>query len=201
MKTTTFLRRTIKTASFLAILLVLISFKNDKPTSQNSLEDSKDLIWNHENKDNMAIPIKFNINDLERKDVQVVLEIDTDGITQQNLDTKVLFVNVGDSTPSRTGNPKNFLTKVYKNKKIQWSAVAKDETSGLTIDVLAVFRKQDGGAEIVDNFDYDRSKKGVVVAKIKNKKVEGFENYNVVFRINEEPARTFVVDPKLQMGP
>tara|TARA_R100000935_G_C2828833_1_gene163859 strand:+ start:1034 stop:1546 length:513 start_codon:yes stop_codon:yes gene_type:complete len=149
----------------------------------------------------VLISFKTDNNDLERKDVQVVLVIDTDGINVQNLDTKVLFVNVGDSTSSRTGNPSNFITKVYKNKKIQWSAVPKDETSGLTIDVLFVFRKQDGGVEMVDDYDYDKSKKGVVVAKIKNKKVEGFENYNVIFRINEEPVRTFQVDPKLQMVP
>ncbi len=201
MKTTTFLRRTIKTASFLAILLVLISFKKEKQISQDYMENTKDLVWNNENIDNMAIPIKLNINDLERKDVQVVLVVDTDGINEQNLESKVLFVNVGDSTASRTGNSKNFLTKVYKNKKIEWSAVPKDETSSLSIDVLAIFRKEDGGAEIMEDIYIEEGKKGVVTAKIKNKKVDGIENYSVVFRINEETPRTFVIDPKLQMGP
>ncbi|WP_026838183.1 hypothetical protein [Gillisia sp. JM1] len=200
MKTTTLLKRTIRTASFLTILLVLISFKNEKPTSQNYLEISKELVLNNENDYNLAIPVKNNAIEVERKDVQVVLVIDTDGINEANLDAKVLFVNVGDTTATRSGDPKNFLTKVYKNRKIEWSAVPQNENSSLTIDVLAIFRKEDGGAELMEDIYIEEGKKGVVTAKIKNKKVEGIENYSVVFRINEEPPRTFVVDPKLQMG-
>ncbi|CAM4247824.1 hypothetical protein [Gillisia hiemivivida] len=201
MKTTTLLKRTIRTASFLTILLVLISFKHEKPKSQNSLEISKDLVLNNVNDYNLAITVKNNTIEVERKDVQVVLVIDTDGINNSNLDSKVLFVNVGDTTENRSGYSKNFLTKVYKNKKIQWSAVPQDENSSLTIDVLAIFRKEDAGAEIMEDIYIEEGKKGVVTAKIKNKKVVGIENYSVVFRINEEIPRTFTVDPKLQMGP
>lgn len=200
MKKSTFLKRAIKTLVFLSILLVLISFKNEKPAPDVAMDTNKQLELFAANTNNQITSNNRLALDMERKDVRIILEIDTEGITESNLDSKVVFINVGDTTSTGSGNPKTFLTKVYKNKKVEWSAVPKNINSNITIDVVAIFRKEDGGAEIMDNIYVEEGKKGVVIAKIKNKKVEGIENYNVVFRINEQPPRIFVVDPKLEMG-
>jgi len=200
MKKGTLLKRAISSVVFLSIILILISFKNEKPAPDVAIDSNKQLEMIAANTDNLISSNNSIALDMERKDVRIILEIDTEGITESNLDSKVVFINVGDTTSTGSGNPKTFLTKVYKNKKVEWSAVPKNINSNVTIDVVAIFRKEDGGAVIMDDTYVEEGKKGVVIAKIKNKKVEGIENYNVVFRINEQPPRIFVVDPKLKMG-
>jgi hypothetical protein len=201
MKTTTFLKRTIRTASFLTILLVLISFKNEKPTSQNSLESSKELVLNAENLDNLAIPIRNQDVQLPSKDAYVLLEIDTEKINERNLDSTVVFINVGEDPTTNSGNPKDFLTIVYKNMKINWKGAPKDINSSAIIDILNIERKEEGGAKILKFSTKKNEKKGVEI-KIKNKKIDGQEFYKVKFSITEgNLVRTFEVDPKLQMGP
>jgi hypothetical protein len=201
MKTTTFLKRTIRTASFLTILLVLISFKNEKPTSQNSLESSKELVLNAENLDSLAIPIRNQDVQLPSKDAYVLLEIDTEKINERNLDSTVVFINVGEDPTTNSGNPKDFLTIVYKNMKINWKGAPKDINSSAIIDILNIERKEEGGAKILKFSTKKNEKKGVEI-KIKNKKIDGQEFYKVKFSITEgNLVRTFEVDPKLQMGP
>ncbi len=199
MKTSTLLKRTIRTANFLIILLILISFKAERPTLKNSLENTKELAFNAEN---LYKPV-VNTNSLditiERKDTHILLTVDTETINQNNIDAKVVFSDDRSDPIENPGDPKTFISKVDKNKKVFWSAVPKDPIIDLSIDVLAIFRKEDGGAEIMEDVYIEEGRKGVVVAKIKNKKVFGLENYSVVFRINEDNPRTFVVDPKLEM--
>ncbi len=200
MKTSTFLKRTIRTLSVLIILLVLISFQNEQPAPKNSSENFKELAIHTKHLDNTVVAINALGIAIERKDTHILLTVDTETINQNNIDAKVVFSD-DRSTPSENpGDPKTFISIVDKNKKVYWSAVPKDPNSGLSIDVLAIFRKEDGGAEIMEDIYIEEGKKGVVVAKIKNKKVLGLENYSVVFRINEDTPRTFVVDPKLEMG-
>jgi hypothetical protein len=201
MKTSALLKRTIRTASFLTILLVLISFKNEKPRSQNSLENSKELVLNAENIDNLAIPIRNQDVQLPSKDAYVLLEIDTEKINERNLDNTVVFINVGEDPTTNSGNPKDFLTIVYKNMKINWKGVPKDPNSSAIIDILNIERKEEGGAKILKFSTKKNEKKGVEI-KIKNKKIEGQEFYKVKFSITEgNLVRTFEVDPKLKMGP
>ncbi len=84
--------------------------------------------------------------------------------------------------------------------KVYWSAVPKDATSTETVDVLAIYRKPEGGAEILKTTFKDPNKDGIIIGKIKNKKVNGLEEYSVLIRINGDTIKTFMVDPKLEMG-
>tara|TARA_R100001369_G_scaffold92896_1_gene141130 strand:+ start:157703 stop:157963 length:261 start_codon:yes stop_codon:yes gene_type:complete len=83
--------------------------------------------------------------------------------------------------------------------KVYWSGVAKDTTTGDEVAILGIFRKPDGGADILESLSKDPNKNGVVVGKVKNKSISGFEYYSVEFRINGDTLRTYLVDPKLKM--
>lgn len=199
MKTNTLFKSILKTVAVIVFLLAITSFKNSTSVIITSTEEVKQT---RKTADSLNIQLSLNDVeiDLERKDVQVLLTVDTERINERNIEDMVVFSNLNEDNPRSSAKPKDFVTLVYKNKKISWSAVAKDEDSDVSIDVLAIFRKEDGGAEIMEDIYIAEGKKGVVVAKIKKKKVEGIESYSVVFRINEASPRTFVVDPKLKMG-
>lgn len=135
-----------------------------------------------------------------RKDTNILLTVDTENITEE---TKNEFVVISDdrSDPSEnSGSPSEHVALVDKNMKIYWSAQALNPETGTTVDVLGIFRKTDGGAEILDGVFRDPNKDGIVMGKIKNKNVEGLEYYNIMIRVNEETPRTFVIDPKIQMS-
>ncbi len=133
-----------------------------------------------------------------RKDTNVLLTVDTENITEETVEE---FVKISDDRSGSSENvlPSNHVALVDKNMKIYWSAEALNPQLGTTVDVLGIFRKPEGGAEILDGVFRDPNKDGIVMGKIKNKKVEGLEYYNIMIRINEETPRTFVIDPKLQM--
>ncbi len=179
MKTSTLLKRAIKTASFLTILLVLISFENEKPIYLP----------------NTTIPgIQQN------KDTHILLTVDTKTINENNINSKVVFSDDRSDPTTNPGNPETFTSIVDKNMKVYWSAVPKDANSTDTVDVLSIYRKPEGGAEILEATFKDPNKDGIIIGKIKNKKVNGLELYSVLIRINGDTIKTFLVDPKLQMG-
>ncbi|MCC8360690.1 hypothetical protein [Salinimicrobium sediminilitoris] len=132
------------------------------------------------------------------KDTNVLLTVDTENITEETVEE---FVKISDdrSGSSEGVLPSDHVALVEKNMKIFWSAEALDPQLETTVDVLGIFRKPEGGAEILDGVFRDPNKDGIVMGKIKNKKVNGLEYYNIMIRINEETPRTFVIDPKLQM--
>ncbi len=201
MKTSTLLKRTIRIASFLAAILILISFNTNNLKSERNLDHSKELSWNAAN-----TLLQHNIiaqqegNDVKR-DTHVLLTIDTKMINETNMDSTIVFSD-DRSDPSRNpGNPKEFTSIVDKNMKIYWSGIAKDPNSNAVIKIIEIIRKQEGGAEILKKTFKDPNKDGVVVGKIKNKKVGGFEYYSVKFSITQGDLITELeVDPKLQMG-
>jgi hypothetical protein len=202
MKTITLRKETFRFASILAICLILGSCKNEQTPSENSLKESKELALKSGDLASMAIanPIISQPEIQESKDTYVLLTIDTKTINENNVDSKVVFSDDRSDPATNPGNPKTFTSIVDKNMKIYWSGVAKDEDSNETIDIIAIYRKPEGGAEILESTFRDPNKDGIVIGKVKNKKVNGLEYYIVVFRINGETPRTFAVDPKLQMG-
>ncbi|TVZ27633.1 hypothetical protein JM83_2683 [Gillisia sp. Hel_I_86] len=200
MKTNTLLKRTIKIVGFLTILLVLLSFKNEKRASEIYLEHVNELAMRMEAPVNLAVPHKNSVMDVERRDTHILLTIDTENIDEGNLNATIVFSDDRSDPSENPGNPEKFTSVVDKNMKIYWSGIPKDENSTDVIYILEVIRKQQGGAEILKKTFKDPNKDGVVVGKVKNKKVEGFEYYSVKFSINGTTVRTFEVDPKLKMG-
>lgn len=133
------------------------------------------------------------------KDTNVLLRVDTENITE---DTKNEFVFISDDRSESSENsssPSEHIALVEKNMKIYWRAEALDPQSGVTVDVLGIFRKTEGGSEILEGVFRDPNKDGIIMGKIKNKKVEGMEYYNIMIRVNSENPKTFVIDPKLKM--
>lgn len=138
-----------------------------------------------------ALPIVF------RKDTNVLLTVDTENITEENKNESVF---ISDDRSDNRALPSQHVAEVDKNMKIYWSAEALDPASGITVDVVEIFRKPEGGAEILDGVFRDPNKDGVVMGKIKNKKVSGMEYYNIVIRVNGDTPQTYVIDPKLKMN-
>lgn len=199
MRTITTPYELLRYAVILAILLLLGSCKHDHELSLNVAHDSKEVAL----AESMLVdwPITNNLISgiQDARDTNVLLTIDTKTINENNVDSKVVFSDDRSDPISNPGNPSTFTSLVDRNMKVFWSGVAKDPDSDETIDIIAIYRKPQGGAEILESTFRDPNKDGIVVGKVKNKKVQGQEYYSVVFRINGETPRTFVVDPKLQM--
>lgn len=200
MKTTTLLKRMIDTISFLMIILVLFSFKSEKPVATYSVDNCIELIFNEGVWNNPIDNLHFLKMGLESKDAEVLLTIDTETINENNLNTTVVFSNVGESEQGSSGNPSNFLTTVYKKMKISWKGVPKDQNSTAIIEITDVERKLDGGAKLL-RFGTKEYKNKALEMKIKGRYIEGIEYYNVKFKITEgDSVREFEIDPKLEMG-
>ncbi len=67
------------------------------------------------------------------KDTNVTVTVNTDSITQTNIDQTVVFSDdLGDLIP--IDRPELFTSKVYKNQKITWTAVAENGTTPIFIE-------------------------------------------------------------------
>ncbi len=136
---------------------------------------------------------------IKRKDTRVLITVNTDSLNSSNIDEMIVLSDDRSDPSENPGNPSAFTSWVDKNQKIYWSGVPKDENSTDVINILEIYRKTDGGAEILDKTFKDPDKNGVVVGKIKNKKVEGLEYYNIKFMINNDTTKVYDIDPKLRM--
>jgi hypothetical protein len=135
-----------------------------------------------------------------REDTNVRLTVDTENITEENHDETVAISDDRSDPSEVSGKPSEHVTWVDKNMKIYWSAEPLDSQTGTTVDVLGIFRKTEGGAEILEAVFRDPNRDGIVMGKIKNKKVEGIEYYNILIRVNGETSQTYLIDPKLKMS-
>ena len=197
MRTITFLNRAIQFTSLLFIFCILISCDQNKKTH---LDNSKELAIKTDLVNTSGNLIRFsNSEEIQAKDTHILLTIDTKTINQNNINSKVIFSDDRSNPNENSGDPASFTSKVDKNMKVYWSGVAKDTTTGDEVAILGIFRKPDGGAEILESLSKDPNRKGVVVGKVKNKSISGFEYYSVEFRINQDTLRTYLVDPKLKM--
>ncbi len=200
MKTSTILKRAIETISFLMILLVLFSFKNENPVTAYSEDNCLEISFNEGICINPIDKPLFLKMAAISKDAEVLLTIDTENINENNLNTTVVFSNVGETESGGSGDPSNFLTTVYQKMKITWRGVPKDQNSTAVIEVTDVERKIDGGAKLL-RFSTKEYKNKALEMKIKGRYIEGTEYYNVKFRITDgNSVREFEIDPKLEMG-
>jgi len=142
---------------------------------------------------------KGHIDTILKKDTHVLVTVNTDSLNRSNMDSMILLSDDRSDPSENPGNPSTFTSLVDKNQKIYWSGVAKDKNSTDVINILKIYRKTDGGAVILDKTFKDPDKNGVVVGKIKNKKVEGLEYYNIRFMVNQDSTKIYDIDPKLRM--
>ncbi len=196
MRTITFLKRLIPFVSFLFIFCVLISCDQHK---KSHLKNSKEMAMKSAINKNAGETFLNSSVQSQSKDTHILLTIDTKTINQNNLNSKVVFSDDRSDPAQNPGDPASFTSIVNKNMKVYWSGVAKDTTSGDVVNILGVYRKPDGGSEILEIIGKDPNKNGVVVGKVKNKSVSGFEYYSVEFEINQDTLMVFLVDPKLKM--
>jgi hypothetical protein len=146
----------------------------------------------------LSSPMTFN--EPVRKDTQVLLTVDTKNISESTIEEHVVITDDREGAEAGGSAPSEHIAVVDRKMKIYWRAETLDPQVQATVDVLGIFRKPDGGAEILDGVFRDPNKDGVIMGKIKDKRVEGLEHYNIMIRINEETPRTFVIDPKLRMN-
>lgn len=146
------------------------------------------------NSDLLSEPVTFGM------DTNVLLKVDTENITQDNYDGTVEITDDRSNSSEVSRKPSEHVALVDKNMKIYWRAEPLDPQLGVTVDVLGIFRKTEGGAEILENVFRDPNQDGIVMGKIKNKNIDGLEYYNILIRVNGETPETYVIDPKLKMS-
>ena len=162
-------------------------------TSQNEDSKKQELV-----SEEVSLMSKTEISVL-REDTNVLLTVDTENITEENYDETVEMSDDRSNPSEVSRKPSEHVARVDKNMKIYWRAQPLDPQTGVTVDVVGIFRKVEGGAEILENVFRDPNQDGIVMGKIKNKNVEGLEYYDILIRINGETPKTFMIDPKLEM--
>ena len=184
--------RIIKKAGILIVVLVMFTlvFAGKQKSTDTS------------NIDVLTAAIHSNVQDQDnaflKQDTHVLLTVNTDSLNSSNTDVMIVLSDDRSDPSENPGNPIAFTSWVDKNQKIYWSGVPKDENSTDVINILEIYRKTEGGAEILDKTFKDPDKNGVVVGKIKDKKVEGLEYYNIKFMVNQDTTKIYDIDPKLR---
>ncbi|MCH4824393.1 hypothetical protein ML462_14565 [Gramella lutea] len=135
----------------------------------------------------------------EGEDTYVVVTVDTENINEDNLNTTVFFTDSRSNSTSNVSSPENHIALVDKNRKIFWSGRTLENT-GEIIEIVEIYRKEEGGEFILVRTYTDPEMEGFVIGDIRSDYVEGFEFYNLILTIYGETERTFVIDPKLQMN-
>ncbi|SOC80842.1 hypothetical protein SAMN06296241_2405 [Salinimicrobium sediminis] len=197
--------RKFQTLRFLPVhLILLLSFfspscneRETKPLEEQVLSAQIAMLPDHSK--NVGVSSATEPYVAAEKDTNVLLRVDTENITE---DTKNEFVFISDDrseSSEKSSSPSEHIALVEKNMKIYWRAEALEPQSGVTVDVLGIFRKPEGGSEILEGVFRDPNKDGIIMGKIKNKKVEGMEYYNIMIRVNSETPKTFLIDPKIKM--
>ena len=174
------------------LLISFLSFRIYTDEKQQAMIENSNILETQHPSNGKADVVK-------KKDTHVHLTIDTRSINENNKNSMVIFSDDRSNPSENPGDPEQYVSLVDKNMKIYWSGQPADASSDKTIDILEVYRKPEGGAEILEKTFRDPNKDGIVIGKVKNKNVTGFENYNIVFRINGDTIQTFTIDPKLKM--
>ena len=134
------------------------------------------------------------------EDTYVTVTVDTENINEDNINTTVFFTDSRSDSTSDVASPEDHIALVDEGRRIFWSGRTLNET-GETIEVVEVYRKEEGGVFILERTYTDPEMEGFLVGDIRNDYVEGFEFYNLVITIyGDETERSFVIDPKLQMN-
>ncbi|NJW53759.1 hypothetical protein [Salinimicrobium oceani] len=198
-KQTTFHSTFMKFILFICISGLLISFvkrqtffADERPVlAENNVSEAEVSNSAHFNQKKNAISV--------REDTNILLTVDTENITEETVNEHVKITDDRSNPAENSSSPSDHIALVDKNMKVYWSAVPLNSEGGTTVDVLGIFRKPEGGAEILEGVFRDPNKDGVIMGKIKNKKIDGLEYYNIMIRINGVTPQTFMIDPKLKM--
>jgi len=191
MKTNNFIK---KSGLLIAVLVMFtLFFAGKKQFTNKEYLDDIGVEVSAEN----DISSLLNIN--LKKDTNVLVTVNTKEIDKSNIESTVVLSDDRSEPSENSGKPSSFVSVVEKNQKIYWRGAAKDPNSGDVVEILKIYRKTDGGSEILDKTFKDPNKRGVVVGKIKNKKIAGLEYYNIRIIINQDSTRIYDIDPKLRM--
>lgn len=180
------------------LLIFLLPFLLSSCKQENGYQETA-INYNFENGDR-SLSIEMESSEILREDTNVLVTVDTDNISEETKNENVFFTDDRSDASVNSTNPSEHVAVVDKNMKIYWRGEAKNASGDVTVDIIEVRRKADGGAEILEAVFRDPNKDGIVIGKIKNKKVSGLEYYDIVIRVNGETPQTFVIDPKLKMS-
>lgn len=184
-------------ASTFVILLflpfVIISCKQESPQQKTAFISDLKGINTH------ITEVESKSFDAVKEDTYVLVTVDTENISEETKNENVFITDNRSDSSENNKKPEEHVALVDKNMKIFWSGEAKDPSGNMTVDIVEIRRKAEGGAEILDAVFRDPNKDGIVIGKIKNKKVSGLEYYNIVIRVNGDTPKTYVIDPKIQM--
>lgn len=180
------------------LLIFLLPFLLSSCKQENGYQETA-INYDFENGDR-SLSIEMESSEILREDTNVLVTVDTDNISEETKNENVFFTDDRSDASVNSTNPSEHVAVVDKNMKIYWRGEAKNASGDVTVDIIEVRRKADGGAEILEAVFRDPNKDGIVIGKIKNKKVSGLEYYDIVIRVNGETPQTFVIDPKLKMS-
>ncbi|MDT0643453.1 hypothetical protein RM553_11480 [Zunongwangia sp. F363] len=135
------------------------------------------------------------------QDTYVLLTIDTENITENNMNTTVVFTDDRSDISENPGDPDSHVALVDKGMKIYWMGQPLNSNSDVTIQILDAYRKPEGGPVILTDVYTSSSLEGVLIGQIREDYVSEPESYSIVFRINDgETQHTYTIDPKLKMS-
>lgn len=131
----------------------------------------------------------------------ITLTVDTENLIADpaNKNKYVTFSdNQGDAAET-PGDPGDYESTVIKGLTCEWQGVAVNNRDKVNITDVSK-KAEGGGADILEEIalgdPFDEPK---VIAKIKNKDIDGFEYYNVTFMINKNESLVYTIDPRLKM--
>lgn len=188
----------ITTSAQYFLLIFLLPFLISSCKQETGYQETA-INYNFENGER-SLSIERGSSEVLREDTNVLVTVDTDNISEETKNENVFFTDDRSDASVNSTNPSEHVAVVDKNMKIYWRGEAKNASGDVTVDIIEVRRKADGGAEILEAVFRDPNKDGIVIGKIKNKKVSGLEYYDIVIRVNSESPQTFVIDPKLKMS-
>ncbi|MFD1314761.1 hypothetical protein [Namhaeicola litoreus] len=142
------------------------------------------------------------------KDTNIILSISTALINGSNVDQCVIFSDDRGDGSSSSGNSKNYISKVNKGKKVNWTASVNPNSGqsnpGDTVTVVAVLKKPDnlGGDDILEKDCYYQNG-NLVEGKVKsNAELDATENYLVVFAVttaSTAQTTSYIIDPRIKI--
>jgi hypothetical protein len=131
----------------------------------------------------------------------ITLTVDTENLIADpaNKNKYVTFSdNQGDAAET-PGDPGDYESTVIKGLTCEWQGVAVNNRDKVNITDVSK-KTEGGGADILEEIalgdPFDEPK---VIAKIKNKDIDGFEYYNVTFMINKNESLVYTIDPRIKM--
>ena len=125
----------------------------------------------------------------------VTLLVDTDNITQQNINSTTTFGQGTFGQPTPLSNA-NFTTYAAKGERIIWGAISTTSPSNDVVHIDKIIYKQ--GKQVLNRSVL--SGKRIVIGKVKGKK-DDVGSYSIEFTVFNDSIKrgTYTLDPKIQV--